>query len=80
MEGAGSDGATTGLYSGVLKAWDAVGWLASVQLTGSVASWVKALPVSRGIASAEMVVGRKVAVVLFDPTNPADGVVVAVWG
>ncbi len=67
------------VYAGVLKAWDNVNWKATVQLTGSLQVWLAAVPVSRAIASAEMVVGRKVAVLLFDPTNPADAVVTAVY-
>ena len=37
------------------------------------------VPVAAQIAAAEMTAGRKVAVALFDPTNPADAVVFAVW-
>jgi hypothetical protein len=64
---------------GVLKAWDSANWLATVQLTGSLQLWLKTVPVSRSIAGIEMVVGRKVAVILFDPTNHTDAVVVAVY-
>ena len=67
------------LHSGVLKAFDGGAYTATVQLTGSLAQWLRTVPVNRGIASGEMVAGRKVAVALFDPTNPTDSVVVAVW-
>jgi hypothetical protein len=67
------------MHTGVLKAWDAVGWRATVQLAGSLTLWLKDVPVSRAIPSAEMVIGRRLAVTLFDATNPADAVVVAVW-
>ena len=50
-----------------------------MQLTGSLTLWLSSVPTSRGIAAAEMVTGRKVAVLLFDPTNPADAVVAAVY-
>jgi hypothetical protein len=69
----------TELRQGTLKAFDNVNWLATVQLTGSLAQWLRAVPVSRSIAAAEMVTGRKVAVALFDPTNSSDAVVTAVW-
>ena len=46
---------------------------------GTAAAWVTAVPVSRAIPSAEMTPGRKVAVAAFDPSNPADAVVLAVW-
>jgi len=64
---------------GVLKAFDSVNWLATVQLTGSLQVWLNSVPVSRSIAAAEMTAGRKVAVALFDPTNHTDAVVFAVW-
>ncbi len=67
------------LRNGTLKAFDNVNWLATVQVTGSLAQWLKSVPVSRSIAAVEMVTGRKVAVALFDPTNPSDAVVVAVY-
>ena len=50
-----------------------------MQVTGSLALWLKSVPVARDIASVEMTAGRKVAVALFDPTNPTDAVVFAVW-
>ena len=37
------------------------------------------LPVNRGIPAAEMVAGRKVAVLLLDETKATDAVVLAVW-
>ncbi len=64
---------------GIVKAFDNVNWLATVQLTGSLAAWLRGVPVSRSIAAGEMSAGRKVAVALFDPANPADAVVFAVW-
>jgi hypothetical protein len=70
---------TTEVQGGVLKAWDNINWLATVQLSGSLTTWLRKVPTSRAIASAEMVIGRRVAVILFDPTNPADAVVTAVY-
>lgn len=67
------------VHHGVLKAFDAGTFTATVQLTGSLAQWLRTVPVSRAIASGEMAAGRKVAVAVFDPSNPADAVVVAVW-
>ena len=69
----------TEIRQGTLKAFDNVNWLATVQISGSLAQWLRNVPVSRSIAAAEMTVGRKVAVALFDPTNPADAVVFAVY-
>ena len=70
---------TTELRAGTLKAFDNVNWLATVQLAGSLAQWLRSVPVSRSIAAIEMTAGRKVALALFDPTNPSDAVVVAVY-
>ena len=69
----------TEIRQGVLKAWDGVNYLATVQLTGSLQLWLTSVPVSRNIAGAEMTVGRKVAVALFDPSNHTDAVLFAVY-
>lgn len=69
----------TEVRQGTLKAFDNVNWLATVQVAGSLAQWLRSVPVSRSIAAAEMTAGRKVGVALFDATNPADAVVFAVW-
>lgn len=66
------------LRQGVLKSFDNVNWLATVQLTGSLQTWLSSVPVARNIAAAEMTAGRKVAVALFDPSSPADAVLFAV--
>jgi hypothetical protein len=70
---------TTELRQGTLKAFDSTAYTATVQLTGSLGQWLTGVPVSRDVASGDMVAGRKVAVAQFDPANPADAVVVAVW-
>lgn len=67
------------MRQGILKAFDSGTYQATVQVTGSLAEWLRGVRVSRGIASGEMVAGRKVAVALFDPTNPSDAVLFAVW-
>ena len=67
------------LHHGILKAFDSGTYTATVQLTGSLAQWLRTVPVNRGIPSGEMTAGRKVAVAIFDPSNPADAVVLAVW-
>ena len=67
------------LVHGILKAWNAGAYQADVQLTGSLQLWLLAVPVARNIAGAEMVVGRNVAVALFDETNPSDAALIAIW-
>ena len=64
---------------GTVKAFDGGPYTATVQLQGSVAIWLRDVPVARNIASGEVTAGRKCAVLLFDEANPQDAVVMAVW-
>ena len=64
---------------GTVQAFDGGAYTATVQLTGSVPTWLEDVRVSRGIPSAEMVTGRNCAVLFLDPANPEEAVVVAVW-
>lgn len=70
---------TTQIEHGILKAWDAANWLATVQLLSSTYTYLSALPTARNILTGDMVVGRRVAVAFFDPANPQDAVVLAVF-
>ena len=67
------------IRSGVVKAFDAGTYTATVQLSGSLAVWLSELPVARNIPSAEMLAGRRCAVIFFDASNPRDAVVAAVF-
>ena len=67
------------IYRGILAAWDATGFLATVRLDGSPAQSLPALRTSRAIPSAEMVAGRRVLLDTGDHGDPADYVVTAVW-
>ena len=64
---------------GVLLAFSSGTYTATVQLAGSLTSAVEDVPVSRAIASGDMVAGRRVALVLFDAANPLDAMVVGVF-
>ena len=64
---------------GTLKSFDSGAYTATIQMAGSLATWLQGIPVARNIASAEMVAGRTCAVILFDSANPQDAVVAAVW-
>ena len=64
---------------GVLQSFDSGTYLATVAMTGSLSVWLEDLPVSRGIDDGEMLAGRNVAAIFFDPSNPNDAVVCAVW-
>ena len=63
----------------VLKDFDSVSYLATVQIAGSLSVWLQGVPVARNIPAAEMVTGRNCAVLFFDSSNPKDGVVIAVY-
>lgn len=67
------------IHAAVLKAYDAATHTATVQLTGGILLWTGAVPVAQDVASASMVVGRKLAVAVFDDSNPGDAVVLAVY-
>jgi hypothetical protein len=67
------------IRSGIVKAFDAGTYTATVQLAGSLAVWLSDLPVARNIPSAEMIAGRRCAVIFFDASNPRDAVVAAVF-
>ena len=67
------------LARGTLLAFNSTTFVATVRYADSLTSVVANVPVSRGIASAQMVVGRRVAVALFDASQPLDAMVVGVW-
>jgi len=64
---------------GVLKSFDSGAYKATVQLAGSYKVYLEDVTVARNLPTAEMVAGRKVAVILFDEHNPKEAVVVAVY-
>lgn len=67
------------LRRGIVKGFNTTTYRATVQLAGSLGVWLDDIPVARNIAGAEMVSGRSCALVFFDPANPIDAVVVAVY-
>ena len=67
------------LRKGVLKSFNSSNYTATVQLAGSYKVYLEDVTVARNLPTAEMVTGRKVAVVFFDEYNPKEAVVVAVY-
>ena len=67
------------IRKGSLRSFDSGTFKATVQIAGSLATWLEGVPVSRSIPGAEMTAGRACAVILFDEANPQDAVVAAVW-
>ena len=70
---------TAEIRRGTLRAFDSGTYRATVQLDGSLAVWLESVPVARNLPTAEVVVGRSVAVLFWDTANPSDAVVMAVW-
>ena len=68
------------IRKGIVRSFDSASYTATVQIEGSLTTWLEDIPVSRGIPSGEMANGRRCAVLFFDETNPKDAVVAAVYG
>jgi len=64
---------------GVLKSFNSGNYTATIQLAGSYKVYLEDVTVARNLPSAEMVAGRKVAIVFFDEHNAREAVVVAVY-
>ncbi|MBU2008802.1 MAG: hypothetical protein KJ624_02965 [Chloroflexi bacterium] len=64
---------------GAVQAFDSGSYRATVQVAGSLTTWLGDVAVARNIPSAEMQVGRSCCLVFFDETNPSDAVLVAVY-
>jgi len=64
---------------GILKSFNAGRYTATVQLNSSYKVYLESVAVARNIASAEMVAGRKVAVVFFDEHNAKEAMVAGVY-
>ena len=62
-----------------LKSFNSGDYTATIQVSGSYKAYLDGVAVARNIPAAEMVAGRKVAVVLFDEHNTREAVVVAVY-
>ena len=67
-------------YRGKVTAFDAGSHTAAIRLDGSAAQVLEAVPTNRGIASGDMTSGRRVVLDTGEANNPADFVVVAVYG
>ena len=67
------------LKKATVKSFNSSTYKATLQVAGSLATWLEDVPVARNIAAVEMVAGRSCAVLFFDPANPQDAVVIAVY-
>jgi hypothetical protein len=62
-----------------LRNFNTGNYTATVRLASSYKVYLEDIAVARNLPSAEMITGRKVAVVFFDEHNPKEAVVVAVY-
>ena len=67
------------LSKAVLKGFDAGSYTATIQIAGSHKVYLDEVTVARNLPTAEMITGRKVAVVFFDAYNAKEAVVIAVY-
>ena len=67
------------LKKAVLKSFNSGAYTATVQLASSYKVYLEDVAVARNLPAAEMVSGRKVAVVFFDEHNVKEAVVIAVY-
>ncbi len=67
------------LRKGELKSFNSGSYTATVRLASSYKVYLEDVAVARNIPSAEMVTGRRVAVIFFDEHSPRDAVVAAVY-
>jgi hypothetical protein len=62
-----------------LKSFSATYYTATICLTSGYKVYLEDVTVARNLPSAEMIAGRKVAVIFFDENNPKEAVVSAVY-
>jgi len=62
-----------------LKSFNATNYTATVRLAEGYKVFLEDVTVARNLTSAEMVAGRKVAVIFFDENSPKEAVVIAVY-
>jgi len=67
------------MRKGELRGFNSGNYTATVRLASSYKVYLEDIAVARNLPVAEMVTGRKVAVVFFDEHSPKEAVVVAVY-
>ncbi len=63
----------------IVVAFDSGSYTATVQIAGSMASWLSGVPVAKHLASGLLTVGARCGVIFFDPANPGDACVAFVY-
>lgn len=71
---------TTTIYKAIIKAFDAATYTATVQIVGSIPSYLTGVPVAHHLRANLLAPGAKCGVLFFDETNPTDAAVVLLFG
>ena len=67
------------MKKGELRNFNSGNYTATIRITGSYKVYLEDITVARNIPSAEMITGRKLAVLFFDEYSPKEAVIVAVY-
>lgn len=70
----------TTIHKAIIKAFDAGAYTATVQIVGSIPSYLTGVPVAHHLRANLLVAGKKCGVIFFDETNPTDAAVVLLFG
>ena len=62
-----------------LRSFNSGNYTATVRIASSYKVYLEDITVARNLPSAEMIIGRKVAVLFFDEYNPKEAVIMAVY-
>lgn len=67
------------MKKGELRSFNSGNYTATVRISGSYKVYLEDITVARNLPAAEMITGRKVAVLFFDEYSPKEAVIMAVY-
>jgi hypothetical protein len=73
-------GAATQIAAGTVRSFNSVTYEATIQLAGSTATFLSRVPANLAIPVAALRSGARCVVAFFNPADPSDACVVAVFG
>lgn len=71
---------STQIARGIVRAFNATTYQATVQLAGSAATWLPGVPVSAALPIGLLRDGAAAAIAFFNPADPTDACLFAVFG
>ncbi len=63
----------------ILRSFNSGNYTATIEIAGSLKTYLEGVSVARNLPVAEMITGRRLAVIFFDEHNVKDAIVVAVY-